>query len=136
MINLWIWLMLLKNPKRLPKKRFISFVFFGGLNTAVTYLLYLLLSYEMHYQLAYLIAYLTGIALAYVLNLRFVFKRQSSFRKILCYPLIYITQYLLGAGLMYLLLRMLSLPNALAPLLVIVLLLPISYYMNKKVLVN
>jgi putative flippase GtrA len=124
------------NPDWLLDKRFISFVLFGGLNTAFTYLLYLLLSKEMHYQLAYLIAYVTGIAMAYILNLRFVFNARSSLRKIVCYPLIYVTQYLLGAGLMYLMLSVLSLPNALAPLLVIVLLLPISYYMNKKVLVN
>ncbi|MES1981095.1 MAG: GtrA family protein [Pseudomonadota bacterium] len=115
-------------------KRFVSFVLFGGLNTAVTYLLYLALSNSLHYQLAYLIAYGIGIVIAYVLNSRWVFNVASSARKILCYPLIYLVQYLFGAGLMYLFLKVFSLPNALAPLLVIILLLPISFYMNKRIL--
>ena len=117
-------------------KRFINFLIFGGLNTAVTYLLYLLLSNAMHYQLAYLIAYISGIGLAYVFNLRFVFNARSSLKKMASYPLIYVAQYLIGAGLMFLMLSVLKLPNALAPLFVILLLFPISFYMNKKVLVN
>ena len=108
----------------------------GGLNTVVTYLLYLLLASVMHYQVAYLIAYTSGIALAYMLNLHLVFNEQSSFRKAVCYPFIYLTQYLLGAGLLYLFVSVLGLSNALAPLLVIVMLLPASYFMNKKVLTN
>ena len=123
------------SPSGLLSKRFINFVFFGGVNTAVTYLLYLLLSYVMHYQLAYLIAYASGIVFAYILNLLFVFNAQSSFKKILGYPLIYVVQYLLGAALMYLLLSIFGLPNAVAPLVVAVLLVPVSYYMNKMILV-
>jgi putative flippase GtrA len=124
------------HSKWLPNKRFVSFVFVGGLNTGVTYLLYLLLSNVTHYQIAYLIAYLTGIVLAYLLNLRFVFNAQSSLKKMLRYPFIYVIQYLLGAGLMYVMLELLNLPNVLAPLLVTLLLLPISYYMNKIILHN
>jgi hypothetical protein len=37
---------------------------------------------------------------------------------------------------LYLFVSMLGLSNALAPLLVIVMLLPVSYFMNKKVLIN
>ena len=115
---------------------FFSFLLCGGLNTVVTYLLYLLLSCVVHYQLAYLMAYITGIVLAYGLNLRFVFNEKSSLRKIVSYPIIYGVQYVLGAGLMFLLLRVLGLPNVVAPLIVIVLLLPVSYYLNKKILVS
>lgn len=117
-------------------KRFVIFLFCGGLNTIVTYLLYLLLSCMVHYQVAYLIAYITGIVLAYGLNLRFVFNAQSTLRKIISYPIIYGIQYLLGAGLMFLLLSVLRLPNVLAPLIVIVLLMPVSYCLNKKILVS
>ena len=125
-----------KNPNRIFNKHVISFVLCGVFNTAVTYLLYLLLSGIMHYQLAYLVAYTSGIALAYVLNLRLVFNVRSSFKKIISYPLVYVVQYLLGAGLLYLLLIIFGLSNALAPLLVTVFLLPVSYLMNKKILFN
>ena len=116
--------------------RFVGFVLFGGLNAAVTYLLYLVLSYTFHYQIAYLVAYATGIALAYVFNAFFVFKTRFSITKIVSYPIFYATQYLLGAGMMYLMLNVFGIHNALAPLLVIAMLVPCSYYMNKKALIS
>lgn len=128
--------MRLNSVNWLLNKRFINFILFGGLNTIVTYLLYLLLSKKMHYQLAYLIVYIAGIVLAYVLNLFFVFNTRSSLKKIISYPFIYIIQYFLGAGLLYILLQLFSLSNMLAPLLVTIFLLPISYCMNKKILIN
>ena len=115
-------------------KKFFRFIFFGGINTAATYGIYILLSQLIHYQTAYLVAYVSGIALAYLLNLLFVFNTRSSTKKALTYPIIYIVQYLLGALLMYLFLGKLNLSNAVAPLIVAVLLLPVSYYMNKRVL--
>ena len=116
--------------------RFVRFVFFGGVNTVATYCIYLLLSMLIHYQAAYLIAYISGIGLAYLLNLFFVFDAQSSSKKILSYPIIYIVQYLLGALLMYLILKKLNFSNFLAPLIVAILLMPISYYMNKRILAD
>lgn len=117
-------------------RRFLTFAFFGGINTAATYLLYIGLSKLLHYQAAYFIAYASGIALAYVLNIRYVFKEKSSLGKIACYPLIYAVQYALGAGMMYLLLEVLMFSNAVAPLIVTGSLIPIAYFMNRMVLVN
>lgn len=108
----------------------------GAANTLATYLLYLLLAGVMHYQIAYLISYAFGIALAYFLNVRLVFNAQSTLGKIVRYPFIYLIQYALGAGLLYILVSKLNLHAALAPLLVIVLLLPVSYLMNKIILVR
>lgn len=124
------------NLHKLSRKRYFLFLLCGGINTASTYILYLLLICMINYQLAYLIAYILGIAFAYILNLRLVFNAKPSLGKAVRYPLIYLIQYLLGAGLMYLLVSVITLPSTLAPLLVIILLLPISYYMNKKVLDN
>ena len=120
----------------LQNHRLIKFIFFGALNTAVTYLIYIVLSWYVHYQVAYFIAYASGIALAYLLNIRFVFKEKSSVKKVLGYPLVYAIQYFLGAGLMYIFLTVFSLPNTLSPLIVTALLIPIAYYMNKKILVG
>lgn len=128
--------MQLNNRDGILGERFMKFVFLGGLNTIATYLLYLVLSKLFHYQLAYVISYVTGIFLAYLLNLIFVFKAQSTIKKAMSYPFIYVMQYLLGAGLMYLLLSVFDFPNALAPVVVAALLLPISYFLNKKILVN
>lgn len=117
-------------------KRIFSFALCGGINTAVTLLLYFGLVRLLNYQLAYFIAYLCGIAMAYVMNLRIVFKGQSSIGKIVHYPLIYLAQYLLGAVLLYILIDVLALPNTWAPLLAILLLMPVSYYLNKKFMLS
>lgn len=113
---------------------FLLFILSGGINTLVTYGAYLLFLQVVSYQLSYAIAYFLGIVLAYILNLRFVFNTKSSFRKILRYPLIYLVQYVLGAGLLYLLVSVLGLSSVFAPLFVIMLLLPVTFLMNKKVL--
>ena len=128
--------MLQNNLHQFSKSQHFRFLLSGGINSVSTYILYLFLANLIHYQLAYLIAYAFGIALAYILNIRFVFKVKSSFGKVVRYPLIYLIQYIIGAGLLYLYVSILSLPNSVAPLLVIFSLLPISYYMNKKVLAN
>ena len=121
-------------PRQRVGRRFLVFVLCGGINTAVTYLLYLLLMRLVHYQVAYLAACLVGIALAYVVNLRVVFGSQSSAGKILRYPLVYLGLYVFGAAQLYLYVDLLHFSATLAPLLVVAVQAPVSYLLNKKVL--
>lgn len=115
-------------------RRWISFLIGGGLNTGLTYCLYLLLSYLMDYQIAYAIAYVAGIVFAYFFNSKVVFKVEHSLIGMLVYPTIYLVQYIFGALLLNLLVEHLHLHKAIAPILVILLLLPSSYLLNKIVL--
>ena len=115
-------------------RRWISFLIGGGLNTGLTYCLYLLLSYLIDYQIAYAIAYMAGIVFAYFFNSKVVFKVEHSLLGMLIYPTIYLVQYIFGALLLNLLVEHLHLHKAIAPILVILLLLPSSYLLNKIVL--
>ncbi|WP_438299327.1 GtrA family protein [Pseudomonas sp. NMS19W] len=115
-------------------RRWIQFLIGGGLNTGLTYCLYLMLSYWIDYQVAYAIAYATGIVFAYVFNSKVVFKVQQSWIGMAIYPSIYLVQYLLGALILNLLVEHLHLHKVIAPILVILLLLPCSYLLNKFVL--
>jgi putative flippase GtrA len=115
-------------------RRWINFLIGGGLNTGLTYGLYLALSHWINYQVAYAVAYATGIVFAYFFNSTVVFKVQHSWIGMFIYPIIYVAQYLLGAALLNLLVEHLHLHKAIAPLLVILLLLPCSYLLNKYVL--
>ncbi|MCY0109712.1 GtrA family protein [Pseudomonas monsensis] len=115
-------------------RRWISFLIGGGLNTGLTYCLYLLLSYLIDYQIAYAIAYVAGIVFAYFFNSKVVFKVEHSLLGMLIYPTIYLVQYIFGALLLNLLVEHLHLHKAIAPILVILLLLPSSYLLNKIVL--
>jgi putative flippase GtrA len=128
--------MLIDKWDSLKKNRFYTFVFFGVLNTATTYLIYLLFLMVVNYQVAYMIAYFLGIILAYIVNLRFVFKTQSSVKKAISYPFLYIIQYIIGMLMLFTLVNVLNVPEVWAPLFVITLLIPVSYFLNKSFLLT
>ena len=50
------------------------FVFFGAVNTVLTYGIYLLLVLFIAYPAAYTVSYASGVFISYYLNARFVFK--------------------------------------------------------------
>jgi hypothetical protein len=68
------------------RREFILFLLAGGINTALTYGLYLLLLLVMSYPFAYTGSYVAGIFLSYYLNARFVFREPLSLAKALKYP--------------------------------------------------
>jgi putative flippase GtrA len=115
-------------------QRWLRFLCGGATNTLVTYVLYLGLIRLMGYQAAYLIAYTFGILLAYWLNATFVFKVKLSWKGLFKYPVIYLVQYIVAAALLEVLVRLAGVPPAIGPLLVTVILLPLTYLMNKLVL--
>lgn len=115
-------------------RQFFVFVIFGLINTGATYFLYLLLLNFMHYQIAYFLVYTFGIILAYDLNSRFVFRVKITARKSFYYPLIYIVQYMIGALLSYILVDLCEVPSRWSLLIVITILVPISYLLNKMIL--
>lgn len=106
----------------------------GGLNTGVTYLIYLGLIRITNYNVAYAICYLAGIALSYWLNLKFVFKTSGSLTKFILYPLVYLVQFLLGLLILNIFVRVLYLPKEYGPIAVVVLTLPVTYLLSKVVL--
>lgn len=114
--------------------RWLRFLCGGAANTLFTYCLYLALMQVIPYQWAYLCAYATGIVFAYWLNARFVFKVPLSWRGLFAYPTVYVVQYLLAALLLEALVRFVGVRPSFAPLLVTVVLLPLTYLMNKFVL--
>ena len=112
----------------------IRFVLFGAFNTVVTYLAYCLLVFVLHPQFAYAIIFLLGIALAYVGNSRFVFRRALDWRIAGAYPLIYLAQYALTAGLIHVFGLWLDLGPRLALALALVITTPVSFLLNRIML--
>lgn len=109
--------------------------FLGGIgNTALTYLVYLLLNTFLDYKLAYFIAYFLGIIMAYFINSMAVFQVNLSWKKFIIYPLIYITQYILAALLLKFLVEVIGLSTLWAPLVVTMGIFPLTYLMNKIIL--
>jgi len=115
-------------------EEFIRFIGAGGVNTIVSYLIYLLLLSLFGYALAYTLAYLFGIGLSYYLNLKFVFKETGSAKKALLFPLVYLFQYLFAMSVLYVAVDRFSVPEVIAPLFAVVLGIPLTYYLTKSIL--
>ncbi|HWP98126.1 MAG TPA: GtrA family protein [Syntrophomonadaceae bacterium] len=110
------------------------FLVCGAANTLLTYILYVLFLHLMSYKLSYSLAYVLGIALSYYLNSRLVFKEPVSLFKFLQYPVVYIVQYLLGIAILYICVDLLAMNKLLAPLVVIVISLPVTFVLSKFII--
>ncbi|WUR12354.1 GtrA family protein [[Empedobacter] haloabium] len=114
--------------------RQLRFLAAGGFNTVAGYGLYLLLQLVLPYQAAYFVAFVAGVVGAYCLNTLFVFRTRLSWRTFLAYPSIYVAQYLISAPLLALLVEWLQVRSTIAPLIVSVVMIPVSYLLNKLML--
>lgn len=118
---------------RLQSVRFSRFLVAGLVNTGGTYLLYLALLLVMPYAWAYSVTYAAGILLGYLLSARFVFRSNISWRTAALYPLVYLVNYAVGLGLLWLAVERLGMPKQVAPLLVLVATTPLMYVMTKTI---
>ena len=116
--------------------RFTRFLCTGGINTVITYGIYLALLQVINYQLSYTIAYVTGIAIAYFLNRMFVFKAHQGWKSVMLYPFVYFVQYLFGMVVLWLVVSKLDLNVELGPLVVVVLTMPLTYWLTRFVFVG
>jgi putative flippase GtrA len=115
-------------------KQWIRFLVGGGINTAFTYGIYLILMLFVHYQIAYLISYIVGVVFAYWFNAVIVFKVPLSRKGLFSYPIIYIIQYTISAFLLNIFVETLQIDKTFAPLMIIIIMIPLTYVLNKYVL--
>jgi len=109
----------------------LKFVVGGAINTAFTYCLYFGLQAILHYQVAYALAFTSGIAFSYWFNAKIVFKTPISWKGLFAFPLVYLVQYLLSAMLLSVFVERLAVPQSVAPLVVIVLTIPITFVLTR-----
>jgi putative flippase GtrA len=86
--------------------------------------------------MAFSISFIAGILIAYGLNTLFVFETPVSLRKMFQYPVIYAIQYGLGLILLATLVEGFGVDKRFAPLINVVLLTPITFWLNKWFLVR
>jgi putative flippase GtrA len=114
----------------------LRFLAGGASTTAVSYAIYLLLLTWLPYLAAYVIAYVVGIAWSYAVNTLFVFRGKPSLRRALAFPLVYLAQWIVGSLLLYVLVDEFHLPAQWGPLFVVVLTLPLTYALSRKVIAH
>lgn len=112
----------------------LRFLIGGLLNTGLTYGLYFLLQKVFFYQIAYMIAYACGIVFSYWFNARIVFRTSLSWTGLMTYPLVYVVQYGCSALLLGIFIERLDIPPALAPLLVLVMMIPLTFFLSRWIL--
>ena len=117
--------------KQTDKKQIFGFVITGILSTLIMFGLYVLFYQFINYQYAYLIAYTISVIALYFMNL-FVFKGAKTLQTFLEFPLIYLLQYVLGAASLEFIVR-LGFSVTYAPLLIIIVLLPVTFLLNRIV---
>lgn len=120
---------------KLPKKQqWLRFILGGIANTAITYGIYRFFANFVDYQWAYLISYAVGIVFSYGFNALTVFRVQLSWKGLLVYPLVYVIQYVVSAFALRILVGKLYISMELAPLIVIVAMLPVTFIMSRLII--
>lgn len=120
--------------RALLENEIVRFVFMGGVNTGLTWLLYLALKLFVPYEIAFTLSYVAGILLSYVLNARYVFATKMSLSTFLQFPLVYVVQYLVSVATLYALVELAHCPESIAPLVVTALTVPVTYVMSRFIL--
>ncbi|WP_207385991.1 GtrA family protein [Legionella gresilensis] len=120
--------------KKFYNPTFIRFVIVGTLNTLISYLVYLFLLNVTTLNIAYSITYLLSVVTSYLLNLIYVFKEKHSFKKSLQFPLIYLLQFIFSVILLNFFVYFLGMNEKIAPLLIILLFVPITYFLMRIIL--
>jgi putative flippase GtrA len=118
---------------RCCKSSFARFLVFGGVNTAVTYGLYLALLPLLPYQASYTVAYLAGIVVAYVFSRNLVFFSRRGMLSVALFPLVYLAQYLVSLLVLWLWIDKAGLSAGLGPLVVIAITVPMTYLLSREI---
>ena len=130
---------------RLWEQSFFRFLVIGGLNTALGYLLTLLLRfgffssnpkwiiipYFLEFDISNTVMFLVLFPVAYTLQAIFAFRQAWRFRRLMIYPLSSIPNYLLQQGFILLFETALNLPYILAYGFASILPIPIMYFVVK-----
>lgn len=110
---------------------FARFLLAGATNTLLSYLLYLFLLEFLAYLLAYSVAYCIGIAISYFLNVYFVFNKRASLASFAKFPIVYVIQYCLGAGMLWLFVDRAGMAPAIAMIGVIIVTIPVTFLASR-----
>lgn len=115
-------------------QQWIRFIAGGAINTGFTYGIYYVLQKFIFYQIAYAIAYVLGIIFSYWFNASFVFKTTLSWKVLFTYPVVYVVQYLVSALFLGAFIEFVGISPEIGPLLVLVLMIPLTFFMSRLVL--
>lgn len=116
------------------RHEFLRFLLTGSANTAASWVVYLFFNWFLPYTAAYTISYAFGMFFTYYMNTRWVFKVPMKWSTFMQFPLIFAIRYALDLGVLFTLVNYLGCPETFAPLVTIVLTMPIGFLLSRLVL--
>ena len=114
--------------------QFVRYLVVGGLNTAVCYVIYLLLLDFTGHNIAFTIDYLFGIVFSYFLQLKFVFQAEGSIKKFVKFPGVYVIQYLIGLVALNVVIDKFGVAEEFALIFAIIVPIPVVYLLSRSIL--
>jgi putative flippase GtrA len=114
--------------------KFVVFVFFGLINTALTYLIYLLLLMVTDFRISYTISFISGIVFAFYVQSKFVFQTPMTGKKAALFPIIYLAQYLIGLAVITVCVNSFHIPASFALAVSILITVPLTFFLSRFVL--
>lgn len=119
---------------RIMDREIVRFVLAGLVNTAASYLFYLLLLRLVPCAVSYTLAYAAGVGLSYVLNSRWVFREPVGLKKAIRWPVVCAVQYLLSTGLLCVAVDVFHVDPRVAPLPAVALTVPVTFMLSRLTL--
>jgi putative flippase GtrA len=104
----------------------------GAANTAISYVVYLLLLHFLDYRIAYTLAYIAGLVSGYFGHARLVFGATPGTRSAAAYLVIYAAMYLTSLLLLYVVVDLASVPKPFAMLVVLLVTVPASFLLLRR----
>lgn len=109
----------------------LRFLIAGGVNTVLSYLIYLAVLDMVGYVLAFSLSFAMGVVIAFVIYSSFVFRSPLVWRKLFQYPFLYALQYVAGLVLLAALVEYFALDKRIAPIINVIVLTPLTFVLNK-----
>ena len=114
-------------------KRFLKFAIVGVSNTAISFLVYVVLvKLSLYYILASIISYIAGILNSYILNTAFVFKEKKTKKNLFMFSSVYLSALLINLSLLYIMVDVFGIGPITGQILVTGLVMIYNYIMQKK----
>lgn len=129
-----------QHPRWSPVLQFVKFSIVGLSNTLIALGVYWLCYYifHMHYQVSNFVAFVISVTNAYYWNSKYVFNKgekrsvRQHARSYIKAFISYGITYLLSAGLLYIWVEKCSIPAGVAPLVNLIITIPLNYVLNKR----
>jgi len=120
--------------KRGFRSEFFRFLLVGLSNTVIGYAVFFLLLQFWPYLYAYSLSYCVAVLNSYFMSVLFVFREKIALHSFLKFPLVYVTQYFIGASILWALVDKFQFAPAWAMIVVVIVTVPITFLSSRFVL--